>query len=385
GLPGTEGIQGNKGDIGPQGDMGLSGTPGLKGDIGPQGEKGDVGLPGTEGIQGNKGDIGPQGVPGMSGLPGIPGVKGDIGPRGADGVGAAEVERFLLSMNQTKLEIQNAKEAVEVAKNASEVFAKKAQDARNETIKLHAAVVNLNNITEVIKKDAEGFARRASQSMQNAEAFFGKTKNIFCKKEPTDPVCPVRRRKRETENLNNQPVTSGAGSLSSSSWINIFANTIANTVRSAFQFISSSSKPTIPSKAVITQGTDINALYITTRFEKVLKCAAVKSGISSKNLRFNPIELHTAIVDKSFSDDELLEFLCTAAKESCLNCKQTDECLAAFKDHMKEVLKNNEQKRGFINIEKIATDNEQPGNVMSDIAISGFSSINQSAVVGYLT
>jgi hypothetical protein len=60
----AEGVQGPKGDTGPQGIQGEKGDAGATGPQGLQGEKGDTG---ATGAQGEKGDTGPQGATGASG------------------------------------------------------------------------------------------------------------------------------------------------------------------------------------------------------------------------------------------------------------------------------------------------------------------------------
>lgn len=60
--------------------MALPGVQGLKGDTGPQGPAGaDSTVPGP------KGDTGATGPQGIQGIPGNQGPKGDTGPAGADG------------------------------------------------------------------------------------------------------------------------------------------------------------------------------------------------------------------------------------------------------------------------------------------------------------
>jgi hypothetical protein len=110
GPQGTTGVQGEKGDVGPQGATGVqgdigpqgaTGEKGEQGDVGPQGatgekgEQGDVGPQGATGEKGEKGDVGPQGATGVQGekgdvgpqgTTGVQGEKGDVGPQGATGV-----------------------------------------------------------------------------------------------------------------------------------------------------------------------------------------------------------------------------------------------------------------------------------------------------------
>ena len=69
---GTTGPQGEKGDVGPQGDQGTQGEKGEKGDTGPQGEQG------IQGFQGEKGEAGPQGEQGPQGEVGPAGPQGEV-------------------------------------------------------------------------------------------------------------------------------------------------------------------------------------------------------------------------------------------------------------------------------------------------------------------
>jgi hypothetical protein len=88
----AEGVQGPKGDTGPQGSQGLKGDTGAIGPQGLQGDKGDTGPQGAQGIQGAKGDTGTQGTQGLkgdtgaTGSQGLQGLKGDTGATGAQGV-----------------------------------------------------------------------------------------------------------------------------------------------------------------------------------------------------------------------------------------------------------------------------------------------------------
>lgn len=79
GPTGAPGPQGVKGDVGPQGPIGLTGpqgaqgVQGVQGDVGPQGP---IGLTGPQGVQGDKGDTGVQGPTGPTG------PQGPVGPSG---------------------------------------------------------------------------------------------------------------------------------------------------------------------------------------------------------------------------------------------------------------------------------------------------------------
>ena len=75
------GMQGPKGDPGPQGPQGEKGDTG---DTGPQGPKGDTGDTGPQGPKGDTGEIGPQGPKGDTGETGPQGPKGDTGDKGED-------------------------------------------------------------------------------------------------------------------------------------------------------------------------------------------------------------------------------------------------------------------------------------------------------------
>jgi hypothetical protein len=371
GPRGFNGAQGEKGEIGAPGIDGSPGTSGVKGDQGPQGFNGTQGETGLQGSKGDKGKIGTQGVDGSPGMP------GPQGPKGEDGIGASVADQFLRTMNQTKIEIQDAQKTAEVARNASENFAKEAQSAKDKTTELHDKVANLTQKAETASKAAEKFAGQTFQSEQNAEAVYSKTRDIFCKMNSADQVCSVSRRKREAKkekHLSNQLVTSGASRPTSfiSQVINFF---YPYKVENKIQELNQVTKI-------------IDAADIAVRFEKVLEETASNCGISKKRLNFNPVELQSTIVSKSLFNDEnrneLLKFLCSAAKEACPNCKQADKFLATFKGSMKRTLASNEQPRNFVNTEKIITDNEQPRSFMSNvIPPTSLSTINQKAV-GYL-
>ncbi|MBS1371580.1 MAG: collagen-like protein [Lentisphaeria bacterium] len=73
----------------------LPGVEGPRGETGPQGEKGDPGEPGPQGEKGDPGEPGPQGEKGNPGEPGGPqgpkGDKGDPGPAGETGKSAYQI------------------------------------------------------------------------------------------------------------------------------------------------------------------------------------------------------------------------------------------------------------------------------------------------------
>ncbi|WP_174133461.1 hypothetical protein, partial [Wolbachia endosymbiont of Atemnus politus] len=105
---------------------------------------------------------------------------------------------------RTKLEIQDAQEAAEAARNDSESFAKEAQNAERNVTKLHDKTVNLTKRAGTFKNQAVQSQRSTEALHQDTGEFYSKTKDMFCKTKPTDPVCPARRDKRETKKLNNQ-------------------------------------------------------------------------------------------------------------------------------------------------------------------------------------
>ncbi len=99
GLPGKDGevgLPGPQGDRGPQGPAGVQGIPGKDGEDGAQGPKGDTGEAGPQGKQGVKGEQGPKGDTGEAGPQGkqgdkgLKGDKGDQGPAGQDGAAGAK-------------------------------------------------------------------------------------------------------------------------------------------------------------------------------------------------------------------------------------------------------------------------------------------------------
>jgi len=88
GPQGPQGPRGQKGETGPVGPQGLKGDRGEKGDAGPRGLKGDRGPDGAEGPKGDAGDrgeTGPAGAPGRDGADGAPGAIGERGERGDPG------------------------------------------------------------------------------------------------------------------------------------------------------------------------------------------------------------------------------------------------------------------------------------------------------------
>ena len=82
-IPGPQGEQGIKGDIGSQGEQGVKGD---KGDTGLQGPQGGSGISGPQGEKGDKGDAGVQGIQGEQGLAGDTGLQGDKGDTGNAGI-----------------------------------------------------------------------------------------------------------------------------------------------------------------------------------------------------------------------------------------------------------------------------------------------------------
>lgn len=98
GPQGERGVQGPQGTIGPQGNtgpQGLKGDKGADGAIGPQGVQGPMGPQGTQGVKGDKGDQGIQGIQGPQGVAGVQGIKGDTG----NGFSLAKVYASVAEMN----------------------------------------------------------------------------------------------------------------------------------------------------------------------------------------------------------------------------------------------------------------------------------------------
>lgn len=93
-LPTTlKGEKGDRGEVGPPGNVGEKGEQGREGPMGPAGDRGQ---PGERGEKGETGPAGPGGVPGPMGLKGDPGERGErgeIGPTGAAGEKGAPGER----------------------------------------------------------------------------------------------------------------------------------------------------------------------------------------------------------------------------------------------------------------------------------------------------
>ncbi|HHS7863746.1 TPA: LPXTG cell wall anchor domain-containing protein [Streptococcus pyogenes] len=91
GEPGPKGDKGETGATGAQGPQGEAGKPGEQGPAGPQGEagkpgeQGPAGPKGDKGERGEKGETGAQGPAGPQGEAGKPGEQGPAGPQGEAG------------------------------------------------------------------------------------------------------------------------------------------------------------------------------------------------------------------------------------------------------------------------------------------------------------
>ncbi|KAG6937847.1 macrophage receptor with collagenous structure, partial [Chelydra serpentina] len=85
GLPGLNGIPGQRGEKGIPGERGPKGEKGQSGVAGIPGPKGEQGNPGFRGPPGEKGSRSNLNFPGPKGEPGMKGSKGDMGPRGLPG------------------------------------------------------------------------------------------------------------------------------------------------------------------------------------------------------------------------------------------------------------------------------------------------------------
>ncbi|WP_241653881.1 collagen-like protein [Wolbachia endosymbiont of Nilaparvata lugens] len=304
GEPGSKGLKGERGDIGPKGSDGL---PGPKGEIGLQGPKGQVG---RSGLKGSKGDTGLTGIP---------------GPKGEDGIGAALADKFLYEIKKVKNETLNAKDAAEVAKNASESFAKEAKNANNNIIELHNKTENFTKKAEVFCNASKKSASDASVSESNTQTFYSQTQKMFCVIQPDDKSCVIE--KRNKREMINSPVTSRASRSTS------FISQVINFFYSAVGQDEYKVKNEIEELNRVTK--IIDAVDIVKKFEEVLGETAVKCGISKKSLNFNPVELQSTIINKSLLNDEshneLLEFLRVTAKKSLPNYKQTSKCLFTLK------------------------------------------------------
>ncbi|HCE59781.1 MAG TPA: hypothetical protein DEQ74_03055 [Wolbachia sp.] len=288
--------------------------------------------PGPHGPPGSPGKDGIKGAPGSPGKDGAPGSPGVTGPKGEDGIDAEAANQLVNTVKQVKVEIIDIQKTVEANKNAVENAAKKVQSSESK-------VTVLSQKTEILTQKAEDFKDRARQSQDNVEALKKQVKEMFCKTQPTDLVCPAHsttRSKRSIENFDISPMTNAA------------------------------SRPTSPISQAITFLTAKMdyASGVVKNFEEVLGNTALQCGISRKNLEYNPVTLHSTIVDKSFNDNELLKFLCLTAKKSCPECKQINKFLAAFKDSMQRTLANDVQsQKSFSNIEE----NEQPRSFITYI------------------
>jgi hypothetical protein len=200
---------------------------------------------------------------------------------------------------------------------------------------------------------------------------------MFCKTKPKDEVCSAHsttRNKRAIENFYIPPMTNAASGPTS---------LISQAITFLYSFIGEDKYKIENTIQELNQTAKIvDTVDVVKEFEKVLGETALTCGISRKSLRFNPIELHSTIIDKSFNDDdELLKFLCSVAKESCPKCKQSKIFLATFEKNMQKTLVSNEQhQESFFNLEK----NDQPRSLMTDItSLKNIGGIGQ-AVAGYL-
>uniref|UniRef100_A0A8C9WRC2 Collagen, type V, alpha 3a n=1 Tax=Scleropages formosus TaxID=113540 RepID=A0A8C9WRC2_SCLFO len=77
--------QGEDGEAGSPGPVGVSGAPGVKGEQGEKGNSGHSGASGPPGMKGPPGEDGPKGEPVSLGPPGLLGLKGDPGAKGDKG------------------------------------------------------------------------------------------------------------------------------------------------------------------------------------------------------------------------------------------------------------------------------------------------------------
>ncbi|MGS6058886.1 LPXTG cell wall anchor domain-containing protein [Streptococcus pyogenes] len=73
-------FQGDKGDMGPEGEPGPKGDKGETGDQGPRGERGETGLQGPKGDKGERGEKGETGAQGPAGPQGEAGKPGEKAP-----------------------------------------------------------------------------------------------------------------------------------------------------------------------------------------------------------------------------------------------------------------------------------------------------------------
>jgi S1-C subfamily serine protease len=84
-LQGSDGVDGERGEVGLPGPQGSTGP---QGEVGPQGPEGPVvheGPPGPQGPQGIQGPVGPAGPQGATGATGPAGIQGPVGPEGPQG------------------------------------------------------------------------------------------------------------------------------------------------------------------------------------------------------------------------------------------------------------------------------------------------------------
>jgi len=108
GIPGERGLPGEDGQPGPpgeKGERGEQGFPGVPGERGEKGERGEQGERGFQGLPGQQGVPGERGLPGEAGIPGIQGERGIQGLPGADGNHGINGEIPLFRMNPDELNV----------------------------------------------------------------------------------------------------------------------------------------------------------------------------------------------------------------------------------------------------------------------------------------
>ncbi|WP_250295891.1 PD-(D/E)XK nuclease domain-containing protein [Wolbachia endosymbiont of Oedothorax gibbosus] len=206
-------------------------------------------------------------------------------------------------------------------------------------------------------------------------------------------------------------VTSSAAR--SSSWINVFANTIVDAVKGVSRFISSPFKPAIdmqPSKAMTTQSIDTNgtlllldvfirkitgqkyvstadqpmplleargyALNITTEFERVLKDTAKRSGVSVNESSFNYFKTYQAVEGKMISGElsKIPTILYSAIEEAY---PKNEKFLSILKSNIEKMLDgqqivNNRNSSNQMQ-NTIGTSDKMPLSSLNSIAIEPLS------------
>ncbi|MDX5461985.1 MAG: ankyrin repeat domain-containing protein [Wolbachia endosymbiont of Tetragnatha montana] len=223
--------------------------------------------------------------------------------------------------------------------------------------------------------------------------------------------------------IESNQATSGASKPSS--WINVFANSVVDAVKSIRQFIFSSFKPAIDmqtSRAITTEGTDVNGtillldvfirkftgqkyissntrgiteqealgyvLSVTEKFREVVEQAALKSSISIHRLNIDFMKIQEEITGKIISGkfNEISGILKSYAEKGCpgreagcsgrLSQKKFDKFMTEFNSIIDPVI--NQPMQQILSRLKAS-------NVKEQLSLEPRSYLNNASVQGHLT